>query len=207
MTPALLAAILIFPLRVPPPTPPRQIPPLAIAVDSANGYRPILRIGHVLDDPDLEQATRSGLPIRLRIRVELWRDGFFDDLEGSDSWTTVLLFEPLDRHYIVRPRSGRALRYTSYRSARLALETAYPLTMKPRRSGRYYYTATLEVETLSLSDLDELERWLQGELQPAVSGERSIPGAVAQGAKRLMIRVLGLPTKHFDARSGRFEIE
>jgi hypothetical protein len=78
--------------------------------------------------------------------------------------------------------------------------------MKPTRAGRYYYTAALRIETLSVSDLAELERWLQGELGPAVSGDRSIPGAVVEGAKRLMIRVLGLPTKHLDSRSVRFRV-
>ena len=78
--------------------------------------------------------------------------------------------------------------------------------MRPRTPGRYYYTATLELETLSLSDLEELERWLQGELQPAVTGDRSIPGAVGQGAKRLMIRLLGLPARRLEGRSGKFEV-
>ena len=41
--------------------------------------------------------------------------------------------------------------------------------------------------------LEELERWLQGELQPAVSGQRSVPAALGQGAKRLMLRLLDLP--------------
>ncbi|HEX7050775.1 MAG TPA: hypothetical protein VF188_11275, partial [Longimicrobiales bacterium] len=77
----------------------------------------------------------------------------------------------------------------------------------PVRSGRYYYTATLELETLSLSDLEELERWLEGELEPAVSGEGSVPGALGQGMKRLLIRVLGLPARTFEARSEMFRIE
>jgi hypothetical protein len=76
-----------------------------------------------------------------------------------------------------------------------------------RLSGRYYYTAVLQIETLSLSDLDELERWLQGELGPAVSGRRSLSDAVGEGAKRLLIRLLGLPTRRVEARSDRFRIE
>jgi hypothetical protein len=62
----------------------------------------------------------------------------------------------------------------------------------------------MEIETLSLSDLEELERWLQGELQPAVSGKRSVPGAVGQGAKRIMIRMLGLPTRRLEAKTEKF---
>lgn len=179
---------------------------LTIAVDSANGFRPVIRTRGVLADRKLEEAAASGLPLRLAYRVELWRDGFIDDLAATESWNAVLIFEPLDRQYIIRPRSGRAQRFASYAGARQALEAALPLDMRPTRPGRYYYTVTLRIETLSLSDLAELERWLQGELGPAVSGESSIPDAVVSGAKRLMMRVLGLPTKHLDARSVRFRV-
>lgn len=207
MIEVLLAALLAIGSAVaphPPGTAPQE--GLSITVDSASDFRPVLRLRGVLDDRELEEATRSGLPLRLAFRVELWRDGFIDDLAATESWTAVLLFEPLDRQYIVRPRSGRALRFASYAGARQALEAALPLDMKPTRAGRYYYTAALRIETLSVSDLAELERWLQGELGPAVSGDRSIPGAVVEGAKRLMIRVLGLPTKHLDSRSVRFRV-
>jgi hypothetical protein len=80
------------------------------------------------------------------------------------------------------------------------------LSSGPTRAGRYYYLAHLEIETLSLSDLEELERWLQGELGPAVGGGRSLTGAVGEGAKRLLIRLLGLPTRRVEARSDRFEV-
>jgi hypothetical protein len=183
-----------------------QTPPLAVRAEPAAGAHAIMRIGEVLRDSTLERATRSGLPIRLRVRVELWRDGFIDDLEATETWTTTLLFEPLEQQYIVRPNQGPARRFSDYRSARAAIEAEYKLGIAPRRSGRYYYTATLELETLSLSDLDELERWLQGELGPAVSGRRSLTDAVGEGAKRLFIRLLGLPSRRIEARSDRFDI-
>jgi hypothetical protein len=172
-----------------------------------SGNRPLVRITSLLADSSLEHAARSGLPLRVRVRVELWRDGLIDDLVASEGWTSVLVYEPLGREYIVRPnpRPGTALRFNAYAAARQAIEREYLLDIRPTRSGRYYYTATLELETLSLSDLEELERWLQGELGPAVSGDRSLPGAVGQGAKRLMIRLLGMPTRRIEARSNRFE--
>jgi len=188
-------------------TAPAQQPRLAVRPDTAAGGRAIMRLGNVLADESLEDAVRSGLPLRIDVRVELWRDGFFDGLEAGETWSAVLLFEPLDRQYVLRPADDRARRFADYAEARAAIEAEYPLALAPRRSGRYYYTATLEIETLSLSDLEELERWLRGELGPAVSGNRSIVDAMGEGAKRLLIRLLGLPSRRIEVRSERFSIE
>jgi Domain of unknown function (DUF4390) len=186
--------------------PVEQGPALSVRADTASGGRALLRIGSVLGDQQLGDALRSGLPLRVKVRVELWRDGIFDHLESSETWTTVVLFEPLDEQYIVRPPGGQVRRFADYADARAAIESQYPLAIAPRRGGSYYYTATLEIETLSLSDLDELQRWLRGELGPAVSGERSIGSAMGEGAKRLLIRILGLPSRRIEARSQQFRI-
>jgi hypothetical protein len=183
-----------------------QQPRLAVRADSAAAGRAVLELGPVLDDDALADAVRSGLPLRIDVRIELWRDGFFDGLEGGEDWAAVLLFEPLERQYVVRPAAGPARRFDDYARARTAIESDYLLALAPRRAGRYYYTATLEIETLSLSDIEELERWLRGELGPAVSGQRSIVNAMGEGAKRLLIRLLGLPSRRIEARSERFTI-
>ena len=73
-----------------------------------------------------------------------------------------------------------------------------------RRGRRYYYSLVLDVETLSVSDLDQLERWLRGELQPAVRGKRSPLSALREGFGTLLSRVLGGETRHYESRSGTF---
>lgn len=183
-------------------------PVLSVSQDPANAHRGLLKLQDALADQELENAIRSGLPLRIRFRVELWKDAFFDDQIGAEEWTTVLTFDPLSELYIVRTRSSTpsARAYTQYRAAREQIEGVYSLTLRPTSRGRYYYTASVDIETLSLSDLDELERWLKGELQPAVSGDRSIPGALGQGARRLFMRVLSLPERRFEARSERFRV-
>jgi hypothetical protein len=202
---AVVASILAF---APQPSPQQQqaAPLLAISYDAAGGYSPLLRVGAVLASAQLENAARSGVPVRIRIRVELWRDRFFDQLVDSTSWSTVIAYEPISQQFFVRttPAAGGVRRFHTFAAARSAVEGAYPLRMQPTQAGRYYYTSSLQIETLSLSDIEELERWLQGELQPAVSGQRSVPNVLGQGAKRLMLRLLDLPHRRVDARTDRF---
>lgn len=184
-----------------------QDPPLlAIRYMPDLEYRPVLSVGPVLRGDQLTQAAVSGLPVRIRIRVELWRARFIDQLVTSTSWSTVIVYEPIARQFFVRtlPDRGGVRRFDSFASARSRIETEYELPIRPTAAGRFYYTATLQIETLSLSDLEELERWLQGELQPAVSGQRSVPAAVGQGAKRVLLRMLDLPQRRVDARTERF---
>jgi hypothetical protein len=181
--------------------PAAQGPPLGIALEAG---APRLIVTGVLQDPALEEAVRSGLPLRMRFTVELWRDRFFDGLVGEARWTAVLAFEPLERRFLAGFTADSLDPHTSYSAARASLERDYTPDLRPQAPGRYYYIATLEIETLSLSDLDELERWLSGELRPAVRGGRSVGGALGSGVKRLLIRVLDLPARRFQARSERF---
>lgn len=185
-----------------------QSPEFALTYLPDLAHRPLARVGPVLDDADLEEAARSGVPIRMRVRVELWRDGWTDDLVATERFAAVLAYDPLTQEFLVRGRSADApvRRFATYADARTAIEGNYPLQIRPNRSGRYYYLGRLEIETLSLSDIEELERWLQGELQPAVRGDRSVTGALGDGAKRLVIRLLNLPARGLDARSARFRV-
>ncbi len=160
-----------------------------------------------LNDPALEEAVRSGLPLRLRFTLELWRDEFFDDLMDRTEWTMVLQYEPMTRRFrLFSAEPDTVPEFTSFDAARRALLEPRTPEMRPSRPGRYYYLASLEVETLSLSDLEELESWLSGELRPAVTGGGSVSGALGRGLKRVLIRVLDLPVRRYVARSRKFEV-
>lgn len=186
-----------------------QQPSLAVRQVADSSHRPLVTVHGLLDDDALEEAARSGLPLRVQVRVELWKDGWIDRLVDDQSWTMILRYEPLGEEYLVHsnPAPERTRRFPSYDAARAVIEGARLLAMRPREEGRYYYICTLELETFSLSDLAELERWLQGELRPAVTGDRSLPDAVGEGAKRLMIRLLRLPARKLEAESDRFRVE
>lgn len=188
-------------------TPQQPVRPLHLEVDPST-YALSFRLGASLADPRLDQVLSSGLPLRLTVRAELWRDRFIDGLAGQESWRAVLVYEPLEGRYHLRISSSPAAErsFRSLEEARAALQQPVRLHLRPERAGRYYYLATLEVETLSLSDIEELRRWLRGELGPAVSGEREPESALATGLQRLLIRVLGLPNRRFEVRTPAFEV-
>jgi hypothetical protein len=201
---ATAAAVLVAALLAAPAAAQAQ---LAVA-PSETDRRALVDVGPVLAEAALAEALRSGLPVRMHFEAELWRDEFLDDLVDDVEFVVVLRYEPIERRFEVYDsrRRGAAGYFSSYERMRAAIETQYLLDLRPRSRGRYYYLATLEVETLALSDLDELQAWLRGELSPAVGGEGSVLGAIGNGAKRIFIRVLGLPARRLEARSAPFRI-
>lgn len=173
------------------------------ATGAAEGWRPATRARGLLGDPGLRDALHSGLPLRIRFRVELWEKSLFDRLVGTHRAALAVLQDPLDGAYTLD--NGRAeQRFRSLAEVESAVEGAFAASLHPTRRGRFYYIAVLEIETLSLSDLEELQRWLRGEARPAVEGRRSVGRAVESGLRRAVVRVMGLPTRKYEARSATF---
>jgi hypothetical protein len=189
------------------PSTAQQLTP-ALSVDTAGGYRASLRLDGLFADKELQQVLESGLPMRVRIRIELWRDRMIDASKGSEIWNALLTYNPLEKTYRLRTHGSPSIDHhlSSFQNARGALEARRTFSLRPSEPGRYYFTANIEIETLSLSDLEELERWLQGELRPAVSGDRSVPSAIGEGAKRMLVRILSLPTRTLDLKTPRFRV-
>jgi hypothetical protein len=204
----LIRALLVLVLAAGLATPTALLGQGAPLTVSATGGEPRVTVGPVLGDQALEEALRSGLPLRMRFRAELWRDRFFDSLIDDVTWSVVIAFEPLEGVFLVGPPDGEAAQsYTSFARVRAAVERVYRPGLRPPGPGRYYYLTSLEIETLSLSDLEELGHWLRGELAPVVGARGSVVGAVGTGLRRFLIRVLDLPARRFDARSERFQVQ
>lgn len=180
----------------------------ALPITAEGGPR--IRTVEVLAGGDLRQLIRSGFPAQLRYRLELWRaGGWFDDLESVMEWDVVIAFDPATQLYRVRRMSGAQNEdlgaFATLTSVESVLERPIRAPLIPSRMGRrYYYNLALEVEALSVSDLDQLERWLRGELRPAVSGRGNPVNAVSSGLRTLVTRVLGGERRQYRARSGGF---
>ena len=167
-----------------------------------------LELGELVSDSRLLEAIHSGLPLRIRILVQLWRDGFFDNQEGQHQWRASVIFDPLTHRYRVQALGGSGVEeeVNTLEEVHALFQESLEVPLRPQRSGRYYYMADVEMETLSLSDLQELQRWLQGDLAPAVAGEERVGSALARGVRRVLVRMLGLPAKRFEVKSPSFVV-
>ncbi len=176
-----------------------------VHVSVGAGWRPEVRLSGVLRDRALREALESGLPLRFHLRVELWRKDVFDHLVGSQEVSRALVRSAIEEGFALE--DGRTEhRYGTLRQVEAAMEASFQVALRPTHQGRHYYLATLDVETLSLSDLDELRRWLRGEARPAVQGRKPVGSAVETGVRRFFVRLLGLPTRHYVVRSRSFAV-
>jgi hypothetical protein len=178
--------------------------------NAENGWRAALRPVDLLADSGLIRPLLSGLPLRFHFQLELWHDKTLADaLQRRTAWSLILYQEPLSGDFSLT-RSwdpDRPEWFATLGAAAQALERVYlsPFEGPPPNSGRYYYDARLEVEALSLGDLDELEHCLRGE----VLDEEGSPGsglarALGRGFKRLFIRLIGLSARKYEARTELF---
>ncbi|HEX8392308.1 MAG TPA: hypothetical protein VF665_08145 [Longimicrobium sp.] len=199
--------LLLLCLSLAPPAAAQARRPLAVrATGAEQQWRAVVLTPGVLRDRGLREALDSGLPLRFRLRAELWRKNEpFDQLAGAQEISRAVLRAPLGAGYVVE--DGRVQRrYASLAAAEAGLQAAFAPGLRPAVQGQYYYIVRLEVETLSLSDLDELRRWLRGEAGPAVSGEQPVGRAVERGLRRVVVRLLGLPTRRYEDRTGVFGV-
>lgn len=156
-------------------------------------------------------ALRSGLPVRLHYRVEVWRsrDGWFDNFDRQAEWDVVVRHEPLLDQYTLLTLVGsrrQERRYATLDALGAALAFAYQVNVRPEEEGSYYYAGLLQVSTLSDSDLDELERFLAGDLGQSDQGGESFGDALGRGTTRFLLRLAGLPSLRLEARSPRFVV-
>lgn len=187
---------------------------VTLAQDSApNGARaPIVRSENLIgSNSRWLSALRSGLPVRLHYRVEVWRsrEGWFDTFGRQAEWDVLVRHEPLLDQYTLLTLVGpgrQERRYATLDALGAALAFAYQVNVRPNEQGRYYYAASLQVSTLSDSDLDELERFLAGDLGRGGRGGDNLGDALGRGATRFLLRLAGLPSLRLEARSEPFGV-
>lgn len=171
---------------------------------------PLVRARGVLSDPRMRELLASGFPARLSYRAELWSsERFFDELHRAAEWEVLVRWRGVDQRYEVTQRVGDQVlslgSFARIEDAESAVERPLRVPLAaPASRRRFYYQATLTVRTLSVSDLDEVNAWLRGELRPAVSGERNAGTAISRGIRSLTTRLLGGEKREYAARTSTF---
>jgi hypothetical protein len=180
-----------------------QAPVLTVTLQSET---PRIETTGLLSDGRFVGLMRSGFPLRLHYRLELWhaRSGWFDQFISEASWDAVARYDPLADDFILIRTVRGVTRYATTEELERALEVPYKVALQAKGSGKFYVLCRLEVTTLNDTDLEELTRWLKGDVSPAVTGEGNVGSALARGAQRLLVRIAGLPRLTLEARSESF---
>ncbi len=167
----------------------------------------------VLSSGELRELLRSGFPARLHFRCELWRaDRLNNQIDAVVEWDMLVRYDQLSRKYevfrVIGSQATRLGRFDTPQEAESMVERPYRITAPPmRRGARYYYDASLDVEVLSLSDLEEVERWLRGEVRPGLRGDRNPGTAMTRTVRGFFVKLLGGERRHYQAQTGVFRGE
>jgi hypothetical protein len=170
-------------------------------------HAPVVTTTSLFGEPDMRDLVRSGFPASLHFRLELWRaGGLFNDLEAQRDWELIIQYDPAVQRYRVARRQAGGLEevgsFATLSTAEQMLERPTRVTLLPERDGvRYYYQLVLNVEALSVSDMDQVERWLRG-----ARGGTAV-AALGNGVRTLMLRMLGGEKRHYEKRSAIFMSE
>ena len=173
---------------------------------------PLVKARGVLTDPRMRELLASGFPARLSYRVELWSsERWLDQLHRTAEWEVQVRWRGVDEKYeVTQVVGGRLLSLGAFariEDAESAVERPLRVPMAaPASRRRFYYEAALEVRTLSVSDLDEVNAWLRGELRPAVRGQRNPGTALSRGVRSLTTRLLGGERREYGARTAIFRV-
>ena len=171
---------------------------------------PGVRSQSLVTDETTTDLLRNGFPARLHYRIERWSTGgWFDDIAAEAEWDVVVRYDALSKQFqvyrVVARKTVLLGSYGTIQDADAAVGATFPAPIAPPRSGRRsYYTLTLDIETLSLTELDEVEQWLRGEVKPAVRGKKNPGTAVGRGMRTVMVRLIGGEKRRYETRTGTF---
>ncbi len=215
LSPHLIALALAVTLGSGTVLPAQQRPVLEIALPEASQLTtagPVVQARNMLSQAKVREMLAASFPLRLHFKVELWSEGtVLNHIERTAEYDVVVRYSVMDKQYeVVQLVNDRPLplgKYARIEDAEgaVARRTRVAITAIPVRR-RQYYLATLEVKMLSLSDLDEVERWLRGDLQPGLTGQANPGTVITRGLRTVAAKLLGSETREYEASSPSFRV-
>lgn len=186
-------------IRLPPAAQLASVGPLVLATD-------------MLSSPRSREPLAAGFPARFHFLVTLWSEGGFANMiERRAEYDVLVTYSAMDKTYEVvqimndRPLSLGKFARVQDAEAAIGRPTRVPITAFASRK-RFYYRVTLDVQILGATDLDEVDRWRKGELEPAIRGDRNPGTALARSLRMLASRLLGGDSREFEAATSVFRV-
>lgn len=174
-------------------------------------HGPLVRATGMLAGDRIKELLTAGFPARFHFRVALWSEGrFFDRFVRAGEFDVLARFLPAEKLYeVMQVQDERAFslgRFAALADAERAIGRANAApVIAPRSSRQQYYQAALTVEVLSEKDIDEVARWLQGDIQPGLTGRANPASALSRGIRTLATRLLGGEKTQYEFTSPRFQ--
>ena len=191
----------------------QQLPSLDIALPPTPELAtagPVVTANRMLSSASMRELLLQGFPAQFHFRVELWSvGGWFNEFERGTEYEVYVHYLVLEKVYevvqVVHDRGLPLGKFSKIEDAELAVARPTRVPIAGLASNkRQYYSATLEVEVLQISDLDELNHWLRGELQPAIGGKNNPGTAISHGVRTLVARLLGGETRSYEKKTAVF---
>ncbi len=187
---------------------------VAVTPPTATKEGPSITSANLLEDSKTRELLRNGFPARIHYRLELWEKGGLtgDDRTSFIEWDVLVAFDPTSQLFNVIRRSTLGPNVVAENFggfSTLALAEAqfgrpYHAAIHPERSGHFYYDLTVDVQTLTVSDLDALQQWLRGSSAPQHS---NVFKGIWSGLGTLVSRILGGDKRKYEQRSDVFDAQ
>lgn len=173
---------------------------------------PTVTVANMLEGSRNAKLLASSFVGRMTITVELWESHrWIDEPLGQVLWQRVVKMDGLTRIYRTAHSVADSLvedgRFATLDDVRKALSAPHIAPAIPTtHHGTMYYMVNVTVETLNSNDLAEVKRWLSGEVQPMIHGQRNPVVAAMSALQTIGSRLLGGDVKKASQSSAKFRL-
>jgi hypothetical protein len=182
------------------------------AAEQLTRVGPLVIASEMLSSPRAREPLAAGFPAQFHFMVTLWSEGNFgNSIERRAEYDVFVTYSAMEKKYQVAQNVndhllslGKFDRVEDAEGA-VARPTRAPIRAFSSRK-RFYYRVTLDVQVLGASDLDEVNGWLKGELEPAIHGDRNPGTALTRTIRFLTSRLLGGDSREFEAQTPVFQV-
>jgi len=182
------------------------------AADQLTRAGPLISATAMLSSARARDPLAAGFPARFHFLVTLWSEGNFGNaIERRAEYDVLVTYSAMEKKYqVVQNMNDHVLSLGKFdrvedAEGAIARPTRAPIRAFASRK-RLYYRVTLDVQVLNASDLDEVNGWLKGELEPAIHGDRNPGTALTRTIRYLTSRLLGGDSRQFEAQTPGFHI-